>query len=120
MFVFEEFDAGRISQTQQQVARVYTDMEMWAEVRRRVLSGEISKRAACIEYEIHWDTLQKILSLAAQTNNVLFVSVSDHFELCLAKCRTSSDSVQHENTYRNKDRKYCFGSVPPPTVAASR
>ena len=66
------------------------------------------------------DTLQKILSLAAQTNNVLFVSVSDHFELCLAKCRTSSDSVQHENTYRNKERKYCFGSVPPPTLAASR
>ena len=61
-------------------------------------------------------SLQHILTQAAQTNNVLFVSVSDHFELCLAKCRTSSDSVQHENTYRNKDNKFCFGSKPPPTV----
>ena len=37
-------------------------MEKWAEIRRRVLSGEISKRAACAEYEIHWDTLKKILT----------------------------------------------------------
>ena len=37
-------------------------MEFWAEIRRRVLSGEISKRAACRQYEIHWDTLEKILS----------------------------------------------------------
>ena len=40
---------------------MFTDMEKWAEIRRRVLSDEISKRAACAEYEIHWDTLQKIL-----------------------------------------------------------
>jgi transposase len=39
-------------------------MEMWAEIRRRVLNGEMSKRAACEEYEIHWDTLTKILSHA--------------------------------------------------------
>jgi transposase len=37
-------------------------MEKWAEIRRRVLTGEISKRAACEEYEIHWDTLRKILT----------------------------------------------------------
>ena len=37
-------------------------MEMWAEIRRRVLTGEISKRQACLEYEIHWQTLKKILS----------------------------------------------------------
>jgi len=41
---------------------VYTDMEMWAEIRRRVLTGEISKRQACVEYEIHWQTLKKILA----------------------------------------------------------
>ena len=41
---------------------MFTDMEKWAEIRRRVLSDEISKRAACAEYEIHWDTLQKILT----------------------------------------------------------
>jgi transposase len=41
---------------------VYTDMEHWAEVRRRVLTGEISKREACREYRLHWDTLRKILA----------------------------------------------------------
>lgn len=43
-------------------ARVYTDMQQWAEIRRRVLNGELSKRAACAEYQIHWETLQKILT----------------------------------------------------------
>jgi len=42
--------------------RVITDMQLWTEVRRRVLTGEISKREACRQYELHWDTLQKILT----------------------------------------------------------
>jgi transposase len=37
-------------------------MEQWAEIRRRVLTGEISKRQACREYDLHWMTLKKILS----------------------------------------------------------
>ena len=41
---------------------MFTDMQKWAEIRRRVLTGEISKRAACREYDIHWDTLEKILT----------------------------------------------------------
>ena len=41
---------------------MFTDMQKWAEIRRRVLNDEISKRAACREYEIHWDTLEKILT----------------------------------------------------------
>lgn len=36
-------------------------MELWSEVRRRVLTGELSKRQACKEYRLHWDTLEKIL-----------------------------------------------------------
>ena len=44
------------------MAGVYTDMEQWSEIRRRVLGGELSKRKACDEYDIHWDTLEKILS----------------------------------------------------------
>ncbi|MBA3480304.1 MAG: IS21 family transposase [Pirellulales bacterium] len=36
-------------------------MELWTEVRRRVLTGEISRRQACSEYQLHWQTLQKIL-----------------------------------------------------------
>ena len=41
---------------------MYADMDQWAEIRRRVLTGEISKREACRLYEIHWLTLKKILS----------------------------------------------------------
>ena len=37
-------------------------------------------------------------------------SITDYFELCLTKCRTSSASVQHENTYRNPVEKYCYSS----------
>ena len=44
------------------MTRVISDMELWSEVRRRVLTGELSKRAACREYGIHWQTLEKILS----------------------------------------------------------
>jgi transposase len=40
---------------------VYTDMENWAEIRRRVLADGLSKRAACREYDLHWDTLKKVL-----------------------------------------------------------
>jgi len=36
-------------------------MEFWTEVRRRVLTGEVSKRAACAEYDLSWHTLAKIL-----------------------------------------------------------
>jgi transposase len=44
--------------------RVFTSMEIWVEIRRRVLKGELGKRAACREYGIHWDTLRKILEHA--------------------------------------------------------
>src|SRR3954468_21713025 len=39
-------------------------MENWAEIRRRVLVDGLSQRAACREYDLHWDTLTKILSHA--------------------------------------------------------
>jgi transposase len=39
-------------------------MEQWSEVRREVLTGKLSKRAACTKYELHWDTLKKILQHA--------------------------------------------------------
>ena len=40
---------------------MFTDMENWAEIRRRVLVYGQSKRSVCREFEIHWDTLQKVL-----------------------------------------------------------
>ena len=41
---------------------VFTNMEKWAEIRRRVLVDGRSKRSVCREFDIHWCTLQKILS----------------------------------------------------------
>lgn len=43
---------------------MHTDMELWSEIRRRVLTKELSKRAACREYELGWWTLAKILEHA--------------------------------------------------------
>ena len=37
-------------------------MELWSDVRRRVLTGELTKRAARRKYHLHWDTLTKILA----------------------------------------------------------
>jgi transposase len=37
-------------------------MELWTEVRRRVLTKELSQRAACKEYGLGWHTLKKILA----------------------------------------------------------
>ena len=39
-----------------------SDMEFWKEVRRRVLTNELSKRRACEEYGRGWRTLKKILA----------------------------------------------------------
>jgi len=36
-------------------------MEKWTEIRRRVLVDQQSKRSVCREFDIHWDTLTKIL-----------------------------------------------------------
>ena len=37
-------------------------MKKWTEVRRSVLIDKMSKRQACKTYELHWDTLEKILA----------------------------------------------------------
>lgn len=37
-------------------------MQLWAEIRRRVLAGEISMRQACAQYQLNWRTVKKIVS----------------------------------------------------------
>ena len=44
---------------------VYTDMEQWAAIRRRVLVEGVSKREVLRETGMHWRTLEKVLSHAA-------------------------------------------------------
>lgn len=39
-------------------------MELWKEVRRQVLTNELSQRAACKKYSLGWHTLKKILAHA--------------------------------------------------------
>ncbi|XP_026327561.1 UPF0454 protein C12orf49 homolog [Hyposmocoma kahamanoa] len=59
------------------------------------------------------DMLELILSKLSAEENVLFRSLSDDYELCLTKCRTSSHSVLHENSYKDPAYKHCFGHEPP-------
>lgn len=42
-------------------ARVFTDMEAWSEIRRKVLVLGVPRRAIQREYGLHWTTLKKIL-----------------------------------------------------------
>jgi transposase len=41
---------------------VRSDMELWTEVRRQVLTNQLSKRATCQKYGLGWHTLIKILA----------------------------------------------------------
>ncbi|RUS81424.1 hypothetical protein EGW08_010808 [Elysia chlorotica] len=61
---------------------------------------------------------QKLLSKIRKENveapyNLFISEVENIFDLCLAKCRTSSQSVQHENSYRDSYVKFCYGDKPP-------
>ena len=42
--------------------RVYTDMQLSTEIRRRALAQKLSKRQACRDYGLHGHTLAKILA----------------------------------------------------------
>lgn len=61
------------------------------------------------------DMLELVLSKLSAEENVLFRSLTDDYELCLTKCRTSSHSVLHENSYKDPAHKHCFGDEPPRT-----
>jgi transposase len=41
---------------------VLTNMQLWSEIRRRVLAGELSLRQAAAEYDLNFRTVQKILA----------------------------------------------------------
>lgn len=63
------------------------------------------------------EVLQKSLVKVVDKFKILLGSVNDQFSLCLVKCRTSSQSVLHENTYRDAQNKHCFG-VQVPSIHA--
>ncbi|XP_028167438.1 UPF0454 protein C12orf49 homolog [Ostrinia furnacalis] len=59
------------------------------------------------------DLLEVVLSKLSAEESVLFRTLSDDYELCLTKCRTSSHSVLHENSYKDPTHKHCFGQELP-------
>lgn len=69
----------------------------------------------CVSCCLHPDKkslLKKVLGQISESSP-LYASVSDHFELCLVKCRTSSQSVQHETLYIDPRAKHCYSQGPP-------
>jgi helix-turn-helix, Psq domain len=40
---------------------VLTNMNLWTEIRRRIVTGELSMRQACSEYGLNFRTVQKIV-----------------------------------------------------------
>lgn len=67
---------------------------------------------------LHWgsiemqkELLERVMEKATGRQKAVFASVQDNFELCLAKCRTDSHSVQHENKYRDPKAKHCYGET---------
>nr|XP_002130011.1 UPF0454 protein C12orf49 homolog [Ciona intestinalis] len=65
---------------------------------------------SCCLQPKHKNLLEKVVrGLKTNTMLIMMSSIHDQFDLCLMKCRTSSTSVRHENTYRDPSMKYCFG-----------
>ncbi|EDO39698.1 predicted protein, partial [Nematostella vectensis] len=59
------------------------------------------------------ELLREVLNVWRTAPNVILKSITDQFELCLTKCRTSSKSVWHENSYKDNKYKHCFGLTSP-------
>ena len=77
---------------------MYTDMEQWAEIRRRVLNGEISKRGACAEYEIHWNTLKKILTHTDSAQ----ATTDEYTYSAYGKTLTQTGTTENPFTYKGQ------------------
>uniref|UniRef100_A0A7S3XM96 SREBP regulating gene protein n=1 Tax=Heterosigma akashiwo TaxID=2829 RepID=A0A7S3XM96_HETAK len=78
----------------------------------------------CQEYEMcvsccmdpaNRDVLEKFKS---QSTHFVYQHTPLGFEFCRYKCRTSSGSVQNENSYRNPV-KYCYGELLPELIPGS-
>lgn len=84
---------------------------------RRYVCESCQRNGCCAVYEhcvsccLQPEKLPILKRSVLRTSNSfhnLFSSVTNLFQFCLAKCRTSSLSVVHENSYRNSVAKHCF------------
>ncbi|XP_029074351.1 UPF0454 protein C12orf49 homolog isoform X3 [Monodon monoceros] len=55
--------------------------------------------------------LERFLNRAAVAFQNLFMAVEDHFELCLAKCRTSSQAKDLPTTLLSESETFCMAGV---------
>ena len=76
-----------------------------------------NRDGCCVEYEdcvsccLHpsnENELRNILKHPFNYFKQIVKKLRNQFELCLAKCRTSSESVIHQKIYKNSKNKYCF------------
>lgn len=58
--------------------------------------------------------LETVWAAMQQRSPLLFGGELDSFELCSRRCRTSSESVVHENAYRSRTLKHCYALEEPP------
>ncbi|XP_046840820.1 SREBP regulating gene protein-like [Xenia sp. Carnegie-2017] len=63
----------------------------------------------CVSCCLHPNKKLLLRSILANNSRKILKMVTDQFEFCIVKCRTSSQSVVHENHYRNSKHKHCFG-----------
>ncbi|VDN59381.1 unnamed protein product [Dracunculus medinensis] len=57
-------------------------------------------------------TLLEVLRLTSGHRLRQILASKDQFDLCVSKCRTSSDSVRLENRYKDEGLKYCYKREP--------
>ncbi|XP_043193184.1 SREBP regulating gene protein-like [Amphibalanus amphitrite] len=115
-------DRGHVCERRHLVSTGCCDTEIPST--RRYQCDSCSEHGCCSVYEhcisccLHPDKkplLHTVLGKASQHRyNLVYSSVTDQFELCLTKCRTSSLSVLHQNVYRNARMKFCYGVMAPP------
>jgi len=52
--------------------------------------------------------LASLISILPDNRLRSFVDANDHFEMCLVKCRTSSQSITKLSKYMNETHKHCY------------
>ena len=70
--------------------------------------AEYEHCVSCCLHPKNERNLRNIMKNPVKCMQHIIKKVKNQFELCLAKCRTSSDSVIYQKIYKNSKYKYCF------------
>ena len=66
---------------------------------------------SCCLHPRNEENIKTILKSPLKYMQLIVKKLRNQFELCLAKCRTSSDSVVNQKEYKNPRNKYCFKQI---------